>query len=236
MLYEETIEKGTLALIRALSADNTLRDFVLVGGTALALQLGHRKSLDIDLFNNKDIDSRSIADHLSRLYGFKAIGVISNGVFGFIEGVKIDMVVHKHAWIEPVHELDRVRMASLEDIAATKLNAIVGSGARLKDFVDVYFLLEYRTMEQMTSAYVAKYPDMNPSVAKNALLFHEDIAFQNKVDLLQRNPLWSEVAERLRQAVMEPKRKFEQATTLKEALRRDQESDRRKRRGKSRGR
>jgi hypothetical protein len=50
MLHEETLEAGTLALIRTLSADNRLNDFVLVGGTALALQLGHRKSIDIDLF------------------------------------------------------------------------------------------------------------------------------------------------------------------------------------------
>src|SRR5450631_1832662 len=99
MLYEETVERGTLALIKKLSADSNLKDFILVGGTALSLQLGHRKSLDIDLFISKDFDSQGISTYLSDKYAFEKRGVIKNGVFGFIEGVKIDMVSHKYEWV-----------------------------------------------------------------------------------------------------------------------------------------
>jgi len=64
MLHKETVEKGTLALIKKLSGDEKLKDFVLVGGTALALQIGHRKSVDIDLFSKQAFDKNAIAEHL----------------------------------------------------------------------------------------------------------------------------------------------------------------------------
>jgi predicted nucleotidyltransferase len=61
MLREETVEAGTLALIKKLSADEKLKDFILVGGTALSLQLGHRKSVDIDLFASRRFDPHETA-------------------------------------------------------------------------------------------------------------------------------------------------------------------------------
>ena len=60
MLHKETVEKGTLDLIRKLMADDQLKEFNLVGGTALALKLGHRKSIDIDLFTATDFNSQEI--------------------------------------------------------------------------------------------------------------------------------------------------------------------------------
>jgi hypothetical protein len=66
MLHEETVEAGTLALIRRLMADENLADFYLVGGTALSLKLGHRISIDIDLFIGKDFDSSTLTEHLKK--------------------------------------------------------------------------------------------------------------------------------------------------------------------------
>ncbi|MGN7885394.1 nucleotidyl transferase AbiEii/AbiGii toxin family protein [Dyadobacter sp. 22481] len=69
MLHEETVEASTLALIRRLMADEKLADFYLVGGTALSLRLGHRISIDIDLFIGKDFDSAAVCEHLKAMYG-----------------------------------------------------------------------------------------------------------------------------------------------------------------------
>ncbi|SEJ32924.1 Nucleotidyl transferase AbiEii toxin, Type IV TA system [Dyadobacter sp. SG02] len=68
MLHEETVEASTLALIRQLLADEKLADFYLVGGTALFLKLGHRISIDIDLFIGKDFDSAFVCEHLKAMY------------------------------------------------------------------------------------------------------------------------------------------------------------------------
>jgi len=67
MLHQETVETRTLDLILKLMSDNLLNEFNLVGGTALALKLGHRKSVDIDLFIDRDFDSRSVAIHTRSL-------------------------------------------------------------------------------------------------------------------------------------------------------------------------
>jgi hypothetical protein len=82
MLHEETVEASTLALIRRLMADENLADFYLVGGTALSLKLGHRISIDIDLFTGKDFDSAAICKHLKAVYGLTDEKTVKNGAFG----------------------------------------------------------------------------------------------------------------------------------------------------------
>jgi Nucleotidyl transferase AbiEii toxin, Type IV TA system len=78
MLREETVEAGTLVLIKRLSSDQEFNNFVLVGGTALSLQLGHRKSIDIDLFNEHAFDGQRVAAHLRSAYGASRAAVDGN--------------------------------------------------------------------------------------------------------------------------------------------------------------
>jgi hypothetical protein len=68
MLHTETVESGTLVFITRLSQDAALNNFVLAGGTALSLQLGHRKSIDLDFLSTSPFDSRETARHLAHRY------------------------------------------------------------------------------------------------------------------------------------------------------------------------
>ena len=208
MLHEETVGEATLALIRKLSADSQLKDFVLVGGTALALQLGHRKSIDIDLLSAKVADPLSIGRHLESVYAAKEIAVLQNAVFSYIEGVKTDMVSLPYQWVRPLRETEGIRMASLEDLAATKFNAIVESGRRLKDYVDIHCLLEHGNLDYWLGAYAERYLERNAGMARNVLLYHKEIKFDAELHLLGRAFNWGEMAERFREAVAEPKRVF----------------------------
>jgi hypothetical protein len=208
MLHEETVEEGTLALIRRLTADKLLKDFVLVGGTALSLQLGHRKSIDIDLFIAHPFDVHAIARHIESTYRPTEMHVLGNTIFSRVAGIKLDMMAHGYPWLKPIQETDGVRMASIEDIAAMKLNAIVGNGSRLKDYVDIHYLLEIKSLIELTEAYVAKYPDTNKSIARNALLYHSEIKFGVDPKLLHREFNWKDMVQRFKAAVVEPKRIF----------------------------
>jgi hypothetical protein len=209
MLYEETIESATLALIKKLSADIQLKDFVLVGGTALALQFGHRKSIDIDLFNARSFDPLSIGRHIESVYDGKEIAVLQNAVFSYIEGVKTDMVSLPYSWVRPLVETQGIRMASPEDLAATKFNAIVESGRRLKDYIDIFYLLEHANLDHWLGAYAERYSERNAAIAKNALLYHVEIKFDVELNLLGREFNWKEMVQRFNAAVVEPKRVFE---------------------------
>src|ERR1700733_2995932 len=151
MLQERTVEPGTMALIKRLSADELLKDFVLVGGTALSLQLGHRKSIDIDMFINKPFDASAIERHFQKTYNRQNTGTLGNAVTAHIDGVKVDLMAHQYAWIRPLEHNEGIRMASLEDIAAMKIHAIMNEGSRVKDYVDIYSLLEHRNLSQLVT-------------------------------------------------------------------------------------
>lgn len=125
MLHKETVEAGTLDLIQRLMTDKNLQEFYLVGGTALSLKLGHRLSIDIDMFTGKDFDSSRLSQHLHNQYGLTDAINIKNGVFGFIDQIKVDFISHQYPLVKPVELSDGIRMLSMQDIGAMKLHAIV---------------------------------------------------------------------------------------------------------------
>src|SRR5204863_3439319 len=100
------------------------------------------KSIDIDLFTQSDFDSREISKHLNAAYNVTRLQTITNGVFCLVDGIKLDLLAHKYPLVQDLKIIEGVRMVSLKDIGAMKLNAIYGNGTRLKDFVDMYTLLQ----------------------------------------------------------------------------------------------
>jgi len=125
MLFKETVKQGTLDLISRLMQDQLLHSFYLVGGTALSLKIGHRESIDIDLFNSGDFDGDHLAGHMKEVYGADARRHKSNYVSGSIDNVDFDFISHKYPSIKPLETIEGIRMMSLQDIAAMKVNAIV---------------------------------------------------------------------------------------------------------------
>ena len=204
MLQTQTVEAGTLDLIKTLLKDAELSAFNLVGGTALSLQIGHRKSIDIDLFTNRDFDAKHLATHLSQHYPVEEINQFKNGILCFIGNVKVDLIAHQYPIIHPITTKDGIRMLSLSDIAAMKLNAILNNGSRLKDFIDIFFLLERMPLEKMTDCFVQKYPDVNVQMAHAALLYHQDINKQEKIEFLNLTISLHQMEYRLQKAVQNP--------------------------------
>lgn len=208
MLYTQTVETGTLDLIRSLMEDKNFDQFFLVGGTALSLQIGHRKSIDIDLFTDKDFDANKIADYLKKVYHAERMKVLKNGVFCFVNKVKVDLLAHQYPLINPLEITEGIRMASLPDIGAMKLNAILYNGTRLKDFVDMHFMLERTPLEQLTDAFVQKYPDANRQMAHTALLYHNDINLKEKLQFIRQKISLDEIKERLKESVRNTQKVF----------------------------
>jgi hypothetical protein len=201
MLRTETVEKGTLDLIRRLMADKEFKDFNLVGGTALALKIGHRKSIDIDLFTTSDFNAKRVGDYLARNYGPSSLEVINNGVACFIDDVKVDILAHRYPLVKNAELVDGVRMISQEDIGAMKLSAIYNNGTRVKDFVDVYFMLERFSLGELVRAFEVKYPDINKDMLTKSLVYFGDVRRDMPVDYIGRSVRWEEIEERLNGAV-----------------------------------
>lgn len=207
MIYNinTVISPSTFELLLQIMQDAQLGDFILVGGTALALQIGHRLSIDLDLFTQKDFDNQILGEYLSEEYRFSTDFLAKNTLKGFIETVKCDFIAHKYAYAAPVIIENEIRMASLLDIAAMKLNAIAHNGTRYKDFIDMYFLLEHYSLEACLSAFSIKYPNTNPIIAIKGMAYFEDINFEYDTPVLLEPLDFEQVKKRLLAAISSPK-------------------------------
>lgn len=208
MLYKETVGTEMWELLQKLMKDEMLKDFNLVGGTSLSLQIGHRLSIDIDLFTTKDFNEQALLKHLANTYPITIRDVFNNTILLDIDKIKVDILAHQYPWQKPIVTKDGIRLASLEDIGAMKLHAIFQNGTRIKDFIDMHFLLEHHPLKIYLDAYQNKYGG-NPEMVRYALLYHDNIDKEVKVNMLKGKEIdMKKVTERLKKAVHDPIFKF----------------------------
>ncbi len=188
--------------------DGLLKDFFLVGGTALALQIGHRISIDLDFFNQSSFDESSLITKLENKYNFQLDYQSKNTLKGEIQGIKVDFITHNYPLSKSLIQEEGVRMASPEDIAAMKLNAIAGNGTRLKDFIDIAYLSSKITLSQMVNVYEHKYASRNPAIVIKALEYHQDINFKEVIEMVDNKYKWKNIEKRLFQMTKFPKKLF----------------------------
>lgn len=193
MLYKQTVKPELLEVLKRLMNLPQLNDFVLVGGTALSLQIGHRKSIDIDLFSNKDFDIFEIENILIEKMNFMILNKTKGSLMGHINQIKIDVISHRYSWIKPFKIIDDMVFASLEDIVAMKLNAISNDGTRLKDFVDIRFLGKFFSVHEMIRFYALKYPNINSIMAMKSLCYFDDIDFDVVIDFMNEPIQWQKI-------------------------------------------
>ncbi len=210
MLHKDPliINSETFQLIQALQSKESLKGFYLVGGTALALQIGHRNSIDIDLFTQENFDSDFIFELLQEGYSIKEIYNRKNTVITLINNIKTDFIRHNYPYLTPLIIEEGITMVSKQDIAAMKVHAITQSGKRLKDFVDIYFLLQYFCMTELIDFFIQKYDYSSPMVAIKALNFFGDI--DENIDppkLLQPLSL-KKIIARIKDATLKPNKVF----------------------------
>jgi hypothetical protein len=202
MLFKNTVEKSTLEILEILQGNPMLKDFHLAGGTALALQIGHRKSIDLDMFTLHDFDVNTMLEFLEQKFDFYSDYTSTNTIKGSIDSVKIDFIAHKYQHVESIIETEGVRLYSIPDIAAMKLNAIAGNGTRSKDFVDVYFMLKIYKPEQLLNFYMTKYHQRNVMHILKSLVYFDDINTSDwPVMVLEKDLKLSDVKKEILSAV-----------------------------------
>jgi len=191
MLQLSTIDTATLELLKKLMCFDEFASMRLVGGTALALQIGHRKSIDLDFFGN--IDFHNIYTAKTFINFDKAVIIRSSkniNIFS-INDIKVDFVNYDYPWLQSELEIDAIRLANMEDIAAMKLAAIAGRGSR-KDFIDIYFLLQQYELKEMINFYNKKYFDGSEYMVLKSLTYFNDAEKDHKIEMIQ-NVSWSNI-------------------------------------------
>ena len=205
MLYTKTVEPDTLRLLKKLMRLEVLKDFSLVGGTGLSLRFGHRKSVDLDLFSTKQFDNLVLLEEL-RKEGISFQQTFSSsklGIFGFIEGIKVDLVRHHYfSLIDEIQEVDGIRVFSDKDIIAMKISAVLRRAVK-KDFWDIAELLKHYSLENFISFYETKYPNEQVLISiPRAITYFEDAENSPQPYCMQKLS-WEDVKQTIRKAVRE---------------------------------
>ena len=166
-LYWNTVAPILKNVLQEIINEPIFKPFRLVGGTSLSLQLGHRMSIDIDLFTDAEygsIDYKAIREFLEIKYPFCVSRSLDNVAFGtnFVVGnsitdcVKIDLY-YTDDFIEKPIIIEDIRMATANEIIAMKLDVVL-RGGRKKDFWDLHFFIDTISLEEMISLFKKRYP------------------------------------------------------------------------------
>lgn len=219
MLHYNTVN-GLLkeSLITLMQAE-AFSSFRLVGGTALSLQLGHRQSIDIDLFSDVEygsIDFAAIGDFLRTSFAYTdhfsdlnpALG--KSYIIGADRGhaVKLD-VFYTDAFIEPPVFADGLRLANTAEIAAMKMD-VVQRGGRKKDFWDIHELLDRYSIAEMVSLHRRRYEYSHDRALLLNKLSDFSLADDDFAPICLKGKYWEFIKEDIEEAVNGYERGFGQ--------------------------
>lgn len=200
MLSYRTIDPHTLELLKYLIEVPLFNECRLVGGTSLALQYGHRSSIDLDMFGDIPDNDLLYLDVLKE-FGHIDTQKTSRIVKTFIvDGIKVDFVnCSMYPRIDKLVLEDGLRLASPKDIAALKTYAIQNRGSK-KDFIDMFFLLQHFSLEDILGFYSQKYPNYSMFRTRMALTYFDDAENQES-PIMWMNVEWETVKETISQEV-----------------------------------
>lgn len=201
MLYYRTIDSKTLELLKKIQKKDLFSELRLVGGTSLALQIGHRTSIDLDLFGKISTDKLDIDNSLGKIGALKKIHSTDSINIYSLDGIKVDIVNYPYPWLDTPLNKDDLILASIKDIAAMKLAAISGRGSK-KDFIDIFFLLKIYSLKQMIEFYNQKYHDGSSFLVLKSLSYFSD-ADDEPMPKMIKKIKWKSVKSSIKTAINE---------------------------------
>lgn len=185
------------------------KNFYLAGGTSLALYLKHRTSLDFDFYTQKKFQRQEIYNLLRKNLDEEDIitTILQDNTFtGVISGVNTSFFYYQYPLLRSTHKTSDIYLASLEDIAAMKIIAIIQRPAK-RDYIDLYYLLEIFSLEKLFGLCRKKYPNFNSYLALRAIIYFEDIEKESLekrgIKILDKNFSWRKVKEKILAKVRE---------------------------------
>lgn len=160
-MHPETLSKETSAVFDLIS--DSVSEFYLAGGTALALELGHRISVDLDFFCIHDFSTEEIATKLIKKGELETTDRSTTTFNGSLNGVKISFFKYPYRLLFETRDYKGVKLADERDIAAMKILAISDRGSK-KDFVDLFVLLRKYSLKEILDLFNEKYKDYNYNI------------------------------------------------------------------------
>jgi hypothetical protein len=202
----EAIGEEQRTVARRIGPVAEARGFHLAGGTAVALHLGHRRSVDLDFFTEEAFDvPLELAETLRRQdKSFASESVAPGTLHGTAEGVRVSFLEYRYPLLRPPVPWPEAgcALAALDDLAAMKLAAVAQRGAK-KDFFDLHALTQaHRPLAELLPLYREKYEASDLAHVFYALTYFDDADAQPTPALLG-DVTWPDVKEAVRAGVRE---------------------------------
>jgi len=182
-------------------------DFYLAGGTALALQIGHRDSVDFDFFSENDFDTGDLFEKLKEIFKNNKVQRVQDEkntlTIVVDDDIKLSFFAYKYPLLNSLISEKYIKLASVEDIACMKLAAIVSRSTE-KDYVDLYFILRNNNkLSELLKLSKEKFPALDTNLIIKSLTYFDDIIEEAIVFKNDKNISLDEVKTFLREAVKE---------------------------------
>jgi len=153
-------------------------NFYLAGGTALALQLGHRDSIDFDFFSPDSFSTVELFKKIEQVFSdhkvIKTQEEKDTLSMEIDDDIKVSFFAYRYKMVESLLDENNFKIASLADIGAMKFSAITGRSV-LKDYIDIYFILQKIDLEKLLNLSTEKFPSLDINLILKSLVFFEDI-------------------------------------------------------------
>ena len=175
MLQKSAVTPQLWQLLTEISPLAAQVGFALAGGTNLALRLGHRLSIDIDFFAYQAFEKDDVKKLISKHLGVEAIlmNETKQSLRFIIQDIKTEFLLHEYPLIAAIQMTEGIPLYSLSDVAAMKINAVIGRGAK-KDFWDIAALLNTYSLPKLMALYNQKYQTADASLILRTLSYFED--------------------------------------------------------------
>lgn len=184
--------------------ENFKDNFYLAGGTSLALQIGHRDSVDFDFFRREGIYPKNLFEELRDVFKGHAIVKIQeekNTLTVLIDdSIKLSFFTHAYPLIRDTLQEEYLTLASIEDIACMKLSAITGRASN-KDYIDLYFILEFFSLQDILGFAQEKYPELDRNLLLKSLVYFDDITEEKILFKNNKEISFDDVKKRLQREV-----------------------------------
>ena len=175
--------------------------FYLAGGTALALQIGHRDSIDFDFFKESSFNTQQLFDQVQRSFDLTSVVKVQDErdtltvVVG--DSIKISFMSYPYPLLEPLVVTADMDLAGLVDVGCMKLSAITGRAA-MKDYVDLYFILQHVPLPELLRRCTEKLPRLDRALVLKSLVYFDDIPEEPILYTASRDVLFTTIQRFLR--------------------------------------
>jgi hypothetical protein len=202
-MHIETIDERTKRVLDKIKKSAMAESFYLAGGTALAVYLGHRTSIDLDFFSKKNFSTAELKNQLSKIGEVFLVGEAEGTLHVTFDHVKVSFLRYEYDLLFSPVAFDGIFLADERDIAAMKLDAVSSRGSR-KDFVDIHELLKKYSLAELIGFFEKKYSNIKYNVLHvlKSLVYFED-AENEPSPILFRETNWEDVKSSIKKAVSE---------------------------------